>query len=99
MYKSFVYREDEFLGEVEVYPQQQNINGDDPDRYTNNKYKLEKIRIAYFSQSSERCPPLAVLHTVSSGGICFKMESTSTAQSQDSPLSLLHSTCIRDNKV
>lgn len=103
MYKTVVYMGDEFLADVEIYPQQQKINGGDGrGQREEGRYKMEKIQIGYFSQPSERCPPLAVLHTItsSSSGICFKMESDSSlSQSQDSLLSLLHSSCIRDNKV
>lgn len=86
MYKSIVYEGDDVVGEVEIYPQNQGLE------------LMKEIRISYYSQPSERCQPLAVLHTITSCGVCFKMES-SKAQSQDSPLYLLHSTCIRENKV
>ena len=86
MYKSIVYEGDDVVGEVEIYPQNQGLE------------LMKEIRISYHSQPSERCPPLSVLHTITSCGVCFKMES-SKAQSQDSPLYLLHSTCIRENKV
>uniref|UniRef100_A0A1S3XLW3 protein-serine/threonine phosphatase n=1 Tax=Nicotiana tabacum TaxID=4097 RepID=A0A1S3XLW3_TOBAC len=62
------------------------------------------IRISHYSPPSERCPPLAVLHTITSSsttgnGISFKLEPTkSKSLSQDS-LFLLHSTCLRDNKT
>lgn len=87
MYKSVVYRGDDLLGEVEIYPQNQNVDMRD-----------REIRISHFSQSSERCPPLAVLHTITSCGVCFKMESPNS-QSQDSPLFVLHSSCLRENKT
>ncbi|XAR66443.1 Phosphoprotein phosphatase [Bertholletia excelsa] len=89
MYKSFVYEGDKLLGEVEVYPRNPNGGGivDVRDK---------EIRISHFSPPSERCPPLAVLHTITSGA-CFKMESK--LQSQESPLYLLHSACIRENKT
>lgn len=86
MYKSIVYEEDDVVGEVEIYPQNQGLE------------LMKEIRISHYSQPSERCPPLAVLHTITSCGVCFKMES-SKAQSQDTPLYLLHSTCIRENKT
>lgn len=90
MFKSVVYKGEELLGEVEIHPEELN----------NKKIvdELKEIRISHFSQSSERCPPVAVLHTISSHGVCFKMESK-TSQSQDSPLFLLHSSCIMENKV
>ncbi|XP_058200858.1 RNA polymerase II C-terminal domain phosphatase-like 1 isoform X2 [Rhododendron vialii] len=92
MYKSVVYEGDKVLGEVEVYPQNQN----------GGSFFLEKeIRISHFSQQSERCPPLAVLHTVtsSSPGVCFKMEANLQSPQDSSLLNLLHSSCIRDNKT
>lgn len=89
MYKSVVYEGDkpQPLGEVEVYPQNHHNM-----RYT-------EIRISHLSPPSERCPPLAVLHTITSQGnaICFKMDSKSLFQ--DSPLNLLHSSCLTQNKT
>ena len=87
MYKSLVYQGEVVLGEVEVYPEE--------NKYKNN-FHLKEIRISHFSQPSERCTPLAVLHTVTSCGVCFKLESKT--QLQDG-LFHLHSLCIRENKV
>ncbi|XP_061349419.1 RNA polymerase II C-terminal domain phosphatase-like 1 isoform X1 [Gastrolobium bilobum] len=86
MYKSVVYQGDVVLGEVEIYPEENN----------NKNIDVKEIRISHFSQPSERCPPLAVLHTVTSCGVCFKMESKT--QQQDA-LFHLHSLCIRENKT
>ncbi|KAJ7968526.1 RNA polymerase II C-terminal domain phosphatase-like 1 [Quillaja saponaria] len=86
MYKSVVYQGEMLLGEVEIYPTQ------------NKNIDVKEIRISHFSQPSERCPPLAVLHTITSSGVCFKMESK-TSQSQDTPLFLLHASCIMENKT
>ncbi|KAM7525108.1 hypothetical protein LguiA_015010 [Lonicera macranthoides] len=91
MYKSVVYEGDKLLGEVDVYPQKDMM-----------MMKYMEIRISYYSPQSERCPPLAVLHTItSSSGVCFKLESSSKSQShQDySQLNLLHSSCLRENKT
>uniref|UniRef100_A0A5B6ZK95 protein-serine/threonine phosphatase n=1 Tax=Davidia involucrata TaxID=16924 RepID=A0A5B6ZK95_DAVIN len=93
MYKSVLYEGDNLLGEVEIYPQNQNQNQNGV--VVDMSYK--EIRISHFSQPSERCPPLAVLHTITSSGVCFKMESKS--QSPDSLLYLLHSSCLRENKT
>ncbi|KZV57582.1 RNA polymerase II C-terminal domain phosphatase-like 1 [Dorcoceras hygrometricum] len=82
-----VYEGDRVLGEVELYPQNGIVFGDE----------FREIRISHYSQPSERCPPLAVLHTVSATGICFKLESS--LKPQESPLSVLHATCLRDNKT
>ncbi|KAH7545969.1 RNA polymerase II C-terminal domain phosphatase-like 1 [Ziziphus jujuba] len=90
MYKSVVYKGEEFLGEVEIFP------GENDNKKIIDDGK--EIRISHFSQASERCPPLAVLHTITSCGVCFKMESK-TSQSQDTPLFLLHSSCIKENKT
>jgi len=95
-----VYQGDNPLGEVEIFLSQNNLNND--------VLKKGTMRISHCSQASERCPPLAVLHTITSSGLWFKMmeaESSSYGnkslyfQQQDSPLLALHSTCIRENKV
>ncbi|GMN50838.1 hypothetical protein TIFTF001_020000 [Ficus carica] len=98
MYKSVVYKGKEVLGEVEIYPGENNNDQRIID-------DLKEIRISHFSPPSERCPPLAVLHTITSSsssssscGVCFKMESK-CSQSQDSPLFLLHSSCVTENKT
>ncbi|KAJ9136188.1 hypothetical protein P3X46_033290 [Hevea brasiliensis] len=102
MYKSAVYRGEELLGEVEIYPQQRQ-HQHEPEEEENNKRVIDEIltgkeiRISHFSQPSERCPPLAVLHTITCG-ICFKMESKNSV-SLDTPLHLLHSSCIQENKT
>ncbi|OMO76472.1 Double-stranded RNA-binding protein [Corchorus capsularis] len=100
MYKSVVYRGDEVVGEVEIYPQQQQQLKEEEDggKIMVMEEEMKELRIGYLTQGSERCPPLAVLHTVSSTGICFKMESTSSSQ-EFSQLHLLHSECTRDNKT
>lgn len=88
MFKSTVllYEGERLVGEVEMYGEKGVVWGE----------KL--IRISHYSPSSERCPPLAVLHTVTTG-LSFKLEPTkSKPLTQDSPLTLLHSTCLRDNK-
>lgn len=90
-----VYEGERMLGEVELYT----------DHLTGVVWERE-IRISHYSPSSERCPPLAVLHTISSSspsstltGLCFKLELKDESQPQNSLLYLLHSTCLRENKV
>lgn len=61
--------------------------------------ELKEIRISHYSAPSERCPPLAVLHTINSAGICFKLKAAVNVKNQDSPLSVLHASCLRDNKT
>ncbi|KAK6149867.1 hypothetical protein DH2020_017392 [Rehmannia glutinosa] len=82
-----VYEGERVLGEVQLHLQDGVVLGEE----------LKEIRISHYSPPSERCPPLAVLHTINSTGICFKMEST--VKNQDSPLSFLHASCLRDNKI
>ncbi|KAJ6364168.1 hypothetical protein OIU76_029164 [Salix suchowensis] len=106
MYKSVVYKGDELLGQVEIYAQEQQ-----QEEENKNKKKrvideiVKEIRISHFSQTSERCPPLAVLHTITSVGVCFKMEESTSSTTkisssqQESPLHLLHSSCIQENKT
>ncbi|KAG6534343.1 hypothetical protein ZIOFF_008229 [Zingiber officinale] len=87
MVKSAVYYENSFLGEVEIIPQNSNSGS-----------WMTEIRISHLSPPGERCPPLAVLHAVASGGVCFKMESKSPP-SNDSRLLSLHSTLDTENKT
>ncbi|CAL9130461.1 unnamed protein product [Musa acuminata var. zebrina] len=87
MFKSAVYYENSFCGEVQIYPQNPNIGS-----------RIREIRISHLSPSSERCQPLALLHTVASGGVCIKVESMSTS-TDDSPLFRLHTTLARENKT
>lgn len=104
MFKSVVavYDGEKLLGDVEVYfnPHLMNLN------MMREKLK-DKIRISYYSTPSERCSPLAVLHTITSPsssptsttttGVCLKMESIKI--NPNSQLNLLHSTCLRENKT
>ncbi|KAF2580239.1 hypothetical protein F2Q68_00006302 [Brassica cretica] len=93
-----VYLEDGRVGEMEICPPRESHQEDHvmKQRRVMEKVKMG-IRISRFSQPSERCPPLAVLATVSSCGLCFKLEaSPSPAQEQ---LSLLYSSCLRGNKT
>ncbi|GAB4826933.1 hypothetical protein Ancab_033811 [Ancistrocladus abbreviatus] len=98
--KSIVYHGDNLLGEVEIYHQNNNNNNSSYDLSVTIKEK--GIRISKFSQQSERCPPLAVLHTIASSGVCFKITESSSSkqqQQQETPLLALHSTCFRDSKT
>ncbi|KAF5180249.1 Rna polymerase ii c-terminal domain phosphatase-like [Thalictrum thalictroides] len=96
MMKSVViYQGNCLLGEVEIY-----YNPNNNYHHQIKNKNLEIIKINHFSQPSERCTPLAVLHTIASpfGGLCFKLESTTT-KSQSSELFSLHSSCLRENKT
>lgn len=77
MIKSVVYEGENLLGEVEIYFQNNNNN--------KNLELMKGMRISHYSEMSERCPPLAVLHTItkSSGGICFKMMESSSHTSSN----------------
>lgn len=82
MSKSAVYHKNSFIGEVDVY-------------YKNSTNRIRDIRISHFSQSSERCCPLAILHTIANDGVCFKLESKLPSQE----LFACYSTCLRENKT
>uniref|UniRef100_A0A803LLE1 protein-serine/threonine phosphatase n=1 Tax=Chenopodium quinoa TaxID=63459 RepID=A0A803LLE1_CHEQI len=96
MIKTVVYQGDNLLGEVEIYFENNN---------NNIELLMKGLRISDYSQASERCPPLAVLHTItkSSGGVSFKMMEKlhyfQQHQQQDSQIFALHSTCLRGNKT
>ncbi|KAI4371084.1 hypothetical protein MLD38_019355 [Melastoma candidum] len=99
MFKSAVYQGVELLDEVEVYPPPLQRPGGGGDEVEEKKRKLlmeevlkDRIRISHLSQPSERCLLRAVLHTITGN---FKMET----KSKDTQISLLHSSCIRDNKT
>ncbi|XP_071726506.1 RNA polymerase II C-terminal domain phosphatase-like 1 [Rutidosis leptorrhynchoides] len=105
MYKSVVavYDGEKLLGDVEVYYNPSHMMNSNS---LNLRDKLkDKIRISYYSTPSERCSPLAVLHTItttassssSTSGICLKMESVS--KTNNLQLNLLHTTCLRENKT
>lgn len=104
-----VYHEDRRVGEMEIYPpkesEQKQQQEDDvmmKQRQKKQREVMEEmkmgIRISHFSQPSERCPPLAVLTTVSSSGLCFKLEASTSSPVQEQ-LCLFYSSCLRDNKV
>ncbi|KAG8365476.1 hypothetical protein BUALT_Bualt18G0108700 [Buddleja alternifolia] len=83
-----VYEGERVLGEVELRLEDGVVL----------REEIKEIRISHYSPPSERCPPLAVLHTInSSNGLCFKLEST--AKNQESPIAHLHATCLKDNKA
>ncbi|KAG2261061.1 hypothetical protein Bca4012_014160 [Brassica carinata] len=95
-----VYHEDGRVGEMEMYPPPR--ESDDVQRKKKQRGVMEEvkmgIRISRFSQPSERCPPLSVLTTVSSFGLCFKLGASASSPAQES-LSLLYSSCLTDNKT
>uniref|UniRef100_A0A453CGC8 Uncharacterized protein n=1 Tax=Aegilops tauschii subsp. strangulata TaxID=200361 RepID=A0A453CGC8_AEGTS len=95
MIKSMVYFGHISIGEVELWPKGETNVAAAP--------WVREIRVDRLSPPSERCLPLAVLHTVSSGALCFVMESRpSPATADDEPPSSLvamHTACLRDNKV
>lgn len=86
MLRSVVYHGNSLIGEVEIQPKNSNLG-----TWT------REIRISHFSHPSDRCPPLAVLHTISTSGVCFRMESKRSAD--DSLLFSVYSACLRENKT
>uniref|UniRef100_A0A0D9W7F4 protein-serine/threonine phosphatase n=1 Tax=Leersia perrieri TaxID=77586 RepID=A0A0D9W7F4_9ORYZ len=93
MTNSMVFFGNTFLGHVELWPK----GGTDLAVAA----WAQEIRVDRLSPPSERCPPLAVLHAVASGGRCFVMESRSTATGDESSRQLvdLHAACLRDGKT
>nr|GEV40877.1 RNA polymerase II C-terminal domain phosphatase-like 1 [Tanacetum cinerariifolium] len=103
MYKSskvVVYDGEKLVGEVEVYF---NPNlGEEVNVIRDKIIKGDKIRISYYTTPSERCSPLAVLHTLTtssassnSSGVCFKLESNNP----NAHLVHLHTTCLTESKT
>ena len=77
MYKAVLCQGEELLGEVEIYPEEKE------------KIEVKEIRKSRFSQVSERCPQLAVLHTITAIGTkSFKAISPFPSPSQQSECTL-----------
>lgn len=87
MFRSVVYHGNSLIGEVEIQPK----NSSNLGTWT------REIRISHFSSPSDRCPPLAVLHTIATSGVCFRMESKRSAD--ESLLFSVYSACLRENKT
>ncbi|XP_044967258.1 RNA polymerase II C-terminal domain phosphatase-like 1 isoform X2 [Hordeum vulgare subsp. vulgare] len=95
MIKSTVYFGHISIGEVELWPKGETNVAAAP--------WVREIRVDRLSPPSERCLPLAVLHTVSSTALCFVMESRPSPTTADgeppSSLVAMHTACLRDNKT
>lgn len=85
MSKSTVYYNNSFIGEVDVSPQNSNAAA-----------AMREIRISHLSPPSDRCPPLAILHTIATAGVCFKIETKSSLSPE---LFSCYSACLRENKT
>lgn len=95
MFTSMVYYVNTSIGEVEVWPKGEASAG-----LTMAAWARE-IRVERISPPSERCPPLAVMHTVAVAARCLVMESRPpvAADVASLPLVDMHAACLRDNKV
>lgn len=91
-FNSTIYHGDTRLGEVNICPQYEDSN-------LLNAVK-EVIKISHLSPPSERCPPLAVLHTITSSPVFIKVEfNEQQPQSEQSPLKQLYNTCLKEAKT
>jgi RNA polymerase II C-terminal domain phosphatase-like 1/2 len=94
MFKSMVYYVNTSIGEVEVWPKGEASAG-----LTMAAWARE-IRVERISPPSERCPPLAVMHTVAVAARCLVMESRPPVVADVvPPLVVMHTACLRENKV
>jgi len=95
MFKSMVYYGNTSIGEVEVWPKGEASAGLAVAAWA------REIRVDRLSPPSERCPPLAVMHTVAVDARCLVMESRPPAGTDVAPLPLvaMHAACLRDNKT
>lgn len=96
-----VYNEDGGrVGEMEMmlYPPSDDVQRNKKKQRSLMEQVKTGVRITRFSPPSERCAPLAVLTTVSSCGLCFKLEAPASSPPQE-PLTLLYSSCLTDNKT
>lgn len=86
-HRAIVYHGDYSLGEVEIHS-----TADQTFRFPNNE-----IRIHDMSQSSERCPPLSILQTISPFRVRCKLNSTCPVTYPY--LTTLYDSCVRENKT
>ncbi|EMS45792.1 RNA polymerase II C-terminal domain phosphatase-like 1 [Triticum urartu] len=88
-----VYYGNTSIGEVEVWPK--------GDTNLGAAAWAREIRVDRLSPPSERCLPLAVMHTVAVGARCLVMESRppKAADEPPPPLVAMHAACLRDNKT
>ncbi|KAL6911881.1 hypothetical protein ACP4OV_000686 [Aristida adscensionis] len=96
MFKSMVYYGNTSIGEVEVWPKGEASLGVAAAAWA------REIRVDRLSPPSERCPPLAVMHTVAVGARCLVMESRPPSAGDVAPpppLVAMHAACLRDNKT
>ncbi|KAG8037932.1 hypothetical protein GUJ93_ZPchr0024g29090 [Zizania palustris] len=93
MIKSMVFYGNTSIGEVEVWPRGETS--------LSAAAWAREIRVDRLSPPSERCPPLAVMHTVAVGARCLVMESRPPKTADELPQSLvaMHAACIRENKT
>lgn len=93
MIKSMVYYGNTSIGEVEVWPK--------GDTNLGVAAWAREIRVDRLSPPSDRCLPLAVMHTVALGARCLVMESRppKAADEPPPPLVAMHAACLRDNKT
>eukprot|EP00252_Welwitschia_mirabilis_P026396 TRINITY_DN8669_c0_g4_i1.p1 TRINITY_DN8669_c0_g4~~TRINITY_DN8669_c0_g4_i1.p1 ORF type:complete len:968 (+),score=229.14 TRINITY_DN8669_c0_g4_i1:945-3848(+) len=91
-FHSSIYHGEACLGEVHVIPQYDDsmlVNG-----------LKEAIRVSHLSAASERCPPLAVLHTITSNGVFIKVElNDQQLQADQQPLKQLYNACLKEART
>uniref|UniRef100_A0A0D9YVH4 protein-serine/threonine phosphatase n=1 Tax=Oryza glumipatula TaxID=40148 RepID=A0A0D9YVH4_9ORYZ len=93
MIRSMVYFGNTSIGEVEVWPS--------GDASLAAAAWAREIRVDRLSPPSERCQPLAVMHTVAVGARCLVMESRlpKAADEPPQPLVAMHAACLKENKT
>ncbi|GJW72566.1 RNA polymerase II C-terminal domain phosphatase-like protein 1, partial [Tanacetum coccineum] len=90
MYKSVVvlYEGEKLLGNVDV--------SFTPESFRGLRHKISgKVVVSHLSKASERCLPLAVLHTITKG-VCLKMECRDTSNYL---MHFLYNKCLQQNKT
>ncbi|KAL9234077.1 hypothetical protein vseg_008989 [Gypsophila vaccaria] len=100
MMKTVVYEGEKVVGELEAYVEESKYS------YEIGELLKTGLKVREMSKAGERCHPVAVLHTISSSDICFKLIEYKSPiffhQSHPPPdthIFGLYSTCLRDNKT
>lgn len=91
-FDSRLYTGDDFVADVAISLQKEDPN-------IQHMFQQE-MRVTKFTQPSERCLPLQVLHTIVTAGVCLKMCASQQQQPIDSQnLENLHTACLKGAKV
>ncbi|XP_024536325.1 RNA polymerase II C-terminal domain phosphatase-like 1 isoform X1 [Selaginella moellendorffii] len=89
-FTTFLFNKDDYIGEVRVRPGAED--------HVSHMFSGKAMRVSDFSPPSDRCTPLLIMHSISSGGVLFTMDLPQQQQQPDG-LTFLHSSCLHEAKT